>query len=198
MTREPVSRRGFLFAAAALAPALTAGRLLAQQAEGLVPGATMSGDGYLPVSLPAKPGAAPSMTPDERDAVERDIACPCPCTLDIFTCRTSMPCGFAPRMHRDVMALVEGGYGGDEIIAAFHDVYGEQILMAPTKRGFNLVGWLAPFVVIGSGAVAIFALLRSWRRPADAEPAAAVTPLRVSATDDELARLAAAVRSDER
>ena len=38
------------------------------------------------------------------------ISCPCPCTLDVFTCRTSMPCGFSPRMHADVVALSNGGY----------------------------------------------------------------------------------------
>ena len=190
MSETAVSRRGFLIAASALAAA--AGRLGAQQ----VPGATMSGEGYLPVERPAKPGAARSMTDDERDALERRVACPCPCTLDIFTCRTSMPtCSFSPRIHRDINRLVEGGYSGDEIIAAFQDTYGEHILMAPPKRGFNLVGWGMPFAAIGAGAVVIVAMLRSWRRPAAAER---VTPIGVNATDDELARLEAAVRGDER
>ena len=186
-----VSRRGFLLAASSLAAA--AGQLGAQQA----PGTSMSGEGYIPVERPAKPGAPPSMSPDDRDALERRIACPCPCTLDIFTCRTSMPsCSFSPQIHRDVNRLVEGGYGGDEIIAAFQDTYGEHILMAPPKRGFNLVGWVMPFAAIGTGALVIVAMLRSWRRPAAA--AERVTPLGVNATDDELARLEAAVRSDER
>ena len=60
-----------------------------------------------------KPGARPSMTADERDALEHKLSCPCPCTLDVFTCRTSMPCGFSPNMHRDVIALVEGASRGD-------------------------------------------------------------------------------------
>ena len=189
-TAPAVSRRGFLLAAGSLAAA--AGRLGAQE----VPGTSMGGDGYLPVERPAKPGATKSLTDDERDAMERQIACPCPCTLDIFTCRTSMPsCGFAPRLHRDVVRLVEGGYSADEIVAAFQDTYGEHILMAPPKRGFNLVGWVMPFAAIGAGALVIVGLLRSWRRPAAAER---VTPIGVSATDDELARLEAAVRSDDR
>ena len=80
----------------------------------------MEGDGYVPVRREPKPGAAPSMANDERDALERLLACPCPCTMDIFTCRTSMPsCGFSPRIHRDVVLLVEGGYSGSEILAAF-------------------------------------------------------------------------------
>lgn len=157
----------------------------------------MEGDGYVPVSLPPREGAAASMVPAERDALERKLACPCPCTLDIFTCRTSMPtCGFSPRIHRDVIRLVEGGYTADEILAAFHDAYGEHILMAPPKQGFNLVGWFTPFVAIGTGAVAIFMLLRRWRGPgagADAE----VQPVGVQATAEELRRLEDAIRSDE-
>jgi hypothetical protein len=51
-----------------------------------------------------------------------------------------------------------------------------------------------PFIVLGSGAVVIAALLRRWRSRA---PATVVVAEReVSATREELARLDAAVRSD--
>ena len=188
-----VSRRGFVAAAAALAPVLAAGRAWAQPE---VPGSSMAGDGYRPVTLPPKANAPrPSMTRDESDAVERQIACPCPCTLDIFTCRASMPCGFSPRLHRDVLALVENGYPADEIMAAFVNVYGQVIRMAPPKSGFNLVGWVAPFAALGAGAVGILALLRRWQRPPAASPGG-VMPIGVDASDEELRRLEAAVRRD--
>ncbi len=193
--RPPLSRRDFLRAAAVVAPAVAAGRAGAQDA---LPGASMDGDGYVPVRREPKPGAAPSMTNSERDVLERRLACPCPCTMDIFTCRTSMPsCGFSPRIHRDVVLLIEGGYSADEIMDAFEGAYGEYILMAPPKRGFNLVGWMAPFVAILVGAIAVLFLIRSWRRPAAAGVPADVTPLRVQATDEELARLEEAVRREE-
>ncbi len=190
-----VDRRGFLFAAAAVAPALTAGRLLGQD----IPGTSMEGDGYVPVSLPARPGAEPSMSANERDALERKLSCPCPCTLDIFTCRTSMPsCGFSPRIHWDVVRLVEGGYSAPEIMAAFQDAYGEHILMAPPKQGFNLVGWFAPFTLIGAGAIGILVLLRNWRRPTGAgEEGEHDLRFVPDATSDELERLEAAIRRDE-
>lgn len=202
-----IGRRGFLAAAAALAPALAAGRAWAQgqapavpETQPELPGAEMSGDGYLPVRLPPKAGTTGAvLSQQEREAVERMIACPCPCTLDIFTCRASMPCGFAPRLHRDVIALAEGGYTGDEILAAFTDVYGVAIRMAPPKEGFNLVGWLAPFAAIGTGGLAIFALLRRMQRPpAPAPSPAVVRPIGVRASDEELERLDAAVRERDR
>jgi cytochrome c-type biogenesis protein CcmH len=175
------------------------------------PGATMQGEGYRPVRLPAKPGARASMDVQARDALEHQISCPCPCTLDVFTCRTSMPCGFSPPMHKDVVALVDGGYSADEILAAFEQVYGEEVLMAPKKAGFNWAGYIAPFAVIGGGGVALAALMRRWSRRAAAVAAAeraahagrasgnghgALDPM-VDATPDELSRLEAAVRGGD-
>jgi cytochrome c-type biogenesis protein CcmH len=148
------------------------------------------------VVLPPKPNARPSMTPDERDALEHRIRCQCGCTLDVFTCRTTdFSCQVSPAMHRDVMALVAGGYGAQEIIDAFVKVYGERVLMAPTREGFNLVGYVAPFLAMGAGAVLIGALIRRWgARAAAVAPSA---PAGVQATPDELARLDDAVRRDE-
>ena len=175
--------------------ATAARRGLAQQGAE-APGATMSGDGYVPVRRTPRPAAVTRLTSLERDAVERMISCPCPCTLDVFTCRTSMPCGFSPRLHADVVALANGGYSANEILAAFEQSYGEKILMAPHKQGFNWVGWIAPFAAVGAGAVAVGALIRRWgRRAAEVRTA---SPMRIDASDDEMARLEAAVRSDER
>jgi cytochrome c-type biogenesis protein CcmH len=101
-------------------------------------------------------------------------------------------------MHRDVMLLVTGGYTAQEIIDAFVGVYGERVLMAPPAEGFNLLGWLAPFVALGGGAIVVAALLRSWRRPSRPMAAPMARTTRTDGiTDEELARLAAAVRDDE-
>ena len=197
------------FVAALAAGALSSGaaaRLAAQSAQepgsanaqqAQMQGAGMEAEGYRPVQLPAKANARPLLTDLDRDAVERKLSCPCPCTLDVFTCRTSMPtCGFSPRMHRDVIALIEGGYSGDEILGAFEQAYGEQALMAPKREGFNMVGYLAPFAALGTGAAVIATLIRKWGRRAPAP--VAVTPLGVDANAEELARLDAAVRRDGR
>ena len=188
------SRREFVRALGGVAVAAAASRLHAQQGVE-TPGATMQGDGYVPVRRIPRPAAAKRLTPLERDAVERRISCPCPCTLDVFTCRTSMPCGFSPRMHADIVQLVNGGYSGDEILAAFEQAYGEKILMAPHKRGFNWVGWLAPFAAVGLGGAVASLLIRRWgRRAAEVRTAA---PMRIEASDEEMARLEAAVRGDD-
>jgi cytochrome c-type biogenesis protein CcmH len=147
------------------------------------------------VRLPAKPGAAPSMTPDERDALEHQIRCQCGCTLDVFTCRTTdFSCQVSPSMHRDVMALVSGGYTRPEILDAFVDVYGERALMAPRKVGFNIVGYVLPGIAIAVGAIVLAVMIRRWRQPVASSAASTAPP--AAATSDELRRLDAAVRDD--
>ncbi len=158
----------------------------------------MDQEAAVPVRLPPKPGATASMTPLERDALERRIHCQCSCTLDVFTCRTTdFSCQVSPAMHRDVMALVEGGYEAQEIIDAFVGVYGERALMAPRKSGFNLIAWFTPgvAVIVAGSMLAVF--LRRLRRTSDAPVAVAVPHSEVvAATSDELARLDAAVKGE--
>ena len=151
-----------------------------------------------PVRLPPKPGARVVVSAEERDALEHRIRCQCGCTLDVYTCRTTdFSCQVSPSMHRDVMGLVSGGYSAQEIIEAFVGVYGERVLMAPSTSGFNLLGWVAPFAALGGGAILVTALLRTWRRPTAANPAPRLSTVRSSdGTDEELARLDAAVRDD--
>lgn len=160
----------------------------------------MNQDAARRVLRPAKPDAKPSMTDDQRDALEHQLRCQCGCTLDVYTCRTTdFSCQVSPVMHRDVMALVEGGYPAREIIDAFVDTYGERVLMAPKKEGFNWAGYIVPFAALGGGAVAVAAVLKGMQRRSEQVAAArgVVTPAPGIGSADELARLDAAVRRDD-
>jgi cytochrome c-type biogenesis protein CcmH len=148
---------------------------------------------YRPISRPPKAGATASMSADARDGLEHRIHCQCGCTLDVYTCRTTdFTCPVSPQMHRDVMSLVAGGYTADEIIATFVGTYGDKVLMAPPRQGFNWAGYIAPFAAVGTGMLVLAALLKHWHR---AETR--VTPPPVDATRDELKRLEEAIRRDD-
>ena len=150
---------------------------------------------YKPVSLDPKMNAKPSMTAAQRDDLEHQIHCQCGCNLDVYTCRTTdFACSVSPAMHSDVMGLVDGGHSAQEILAAFKAVYGEKVLMAPVRSGFNLVGYTMPFIALGAGAIGIAALLRRWKLRTRTGPLIAHSP--VDATEGELAALDAAVRKD--
>jgi cytochrome c-type biogenesis protein CcmH len=190
-----MKRRDFLVRSAATgALALVADRAGAQQ-QGAA-NVVMNQGAAQSVRRPPKPNARPSMTDRQRDDdVERKLRCQCGCTLDVYTCRTTdFVCQVSPAMHADIKSLVEGGYSAQEILDSFVDTYGERVLMAPRPEGFNLVGYIAPFVAFGAGAVAVVAVLRSWNAK-KTQPAAVGVPT-VAATPDELARLDAAIRDD--
>ena len=201
-----ITRRDFVRGGAGLAvAALIASRLRAQDAQAGAQGAAnieMPQTAYKPVSLPNKPRATPLLTQLQRDELERGLKCACPCKLDVFTCRTTdFQCGISPAMHSDVVRLIDGGYSADEIIAAFTTVYGERVLMAPVKEGFNIAGYVVPFITVGIGGAMLIALLQRWKRETEsATPAVAsksVIPIAGTvpdATDDELRRLEASVR----
>ena len=205
-----MQRREFL-ARAVLAGATVVGArsLLAQQQDSLVHRTPATGntsnlfdmnqDAAKTVRRPAKPGATNSMNDEDRDALEREIRCQCGCTLDVYICRTTdFSCQVSPAMHRDIIALVEGGYDAKEIIDAFVTTYGEKALMAPKREGFNLAGYLVPFAALGAGAIALTAVLRGMsRRPAVVASSAPVPTHDASGTDDEMTRLRAAIRKDE-
>lgn len=164
----------------------------------------MDGEFYKPVRLPAKAGATPKLSDEEIVDFEKKIACPCPCTLDVYTCRTTdFSCGNSPAVHRDVQEMVKNGYSADEIMQAMIGVYGNGILMAPPKKGINLIAWFLPFAALGTGAVLLNSMLHKWRKNSDdavlvsANDVAARRP-DSGATVDEMARLRAALRDDNR
>lgn len=187
-----IGRREFLLS-------LLGSAALARVARGQGSANTMSGpmspDAYHPVRLPAKPGATPRLTDAQRDDLEHRLKCQCgTCILDVYTCRTTdFSCPVSPSMHVDVMGLVAGGYGPQEILAAFRHAYGERVLMEPVKEGFNWVGYIAPFAALGTGALVVFTLIKHWSRPASAVQ---LSDDVVHATPEELARLRAAMRED--
>jgi cytochrome c-type biogenesis protein CcmH len=192
-----VSRRQFLLAIPALGLAAAAyPRKVGGQAMQTFNGPMLdANDAYRPVTLAAKPGAQPSMTDAQRDDLEHQIHCQCGCNLDVYTCRTTdFACSVSPAMHADVMGLVAGGHTAPEILGAFRAVYGEKVLMAPLKSGFNLVGYTMPFAALATGAVIVAALLKRWK---SRTPAVAGSPVHhVDATEGELAALDAAVKRD--
>ena len=161
----------------------------------------MNDNAYRPVERPAKAGASASMTVAARDELEHHLHCQCGCTLDVFTCRTTdFTCPISPAMHQDVIRLVNGGYSGAEIIAAFQSAYGERVLMAPVRQGFNWAAYITPFAAIAGGGTVVAFLMHRWRQAAMRRPAPQpiVTGApSVDATPEELARLEAAIRDDD-
>ena len=130
-------------------------------------------------------------------AIEKRIKCTCGCGLDVYTCRTTdFTCPVSPKMHAQVLALAAAGNTGEQIIAAFVREHGIVILMAPPKRGFNLIGWVTPWVVVLVAGAALAFALAQWAK----RGSATLTAARVGdsgASPAELEQLREALRRTE-
>jgi cytochrome c-type biogenesis protein CcmH/NrfF len=140
--------------------------------------------------------AGRSMTPvtaADNDAalqlIEKRLRCSCGCGLDIYTCRTTdFNCTYSPALHRQVVALAQQGKTAQDIIDAFVAEYGQQALMAPPKRGFNLAAYFVPSLVVLVAGGFLFRALRRWTRSVAAADVAAPTPAELERLQHDLER----------
>jgi len=122
-------------------------------------------------------------------AIEKKLRCSCGCGLDIYTCRTTdFQCTYSPALHKEVLRLTGQGKTAQQVIDAFVAQYGQEALMAPPKRGFNLAGYFVPSIAIVIAAAVLVRVLRRWTRDA-ATAAPATTAAVPTATPQELERL---------
>lgn len=83
----------------------------------------------------------------------------------------------AERLRAEIADLLARGRSEEQIVAGFVARYGERILASPAPRGFNLLAYAIPPLLV---AVAVTTLLvrmrRAIRRPLVVEPAGAFDP----------------------
>ena len=138
----------------------------------------------------AAPAAASEQHPTLPE-LERELICP--------TCHESLAASSSPiadRMRAFIRARIAAGDTKSEIEAKLVDQFGESVLAAPPKKGFNLLAWLLPLVGLALGAVVLAVLARRWSRsraaPAPAGPSdngrVAMDPELEQRLDEELAR----------
>ncbi|MDR7434898.1 MAG: cytochrome c-type biogenesis protein CcmH [Armatimonadota bacterium] len=93
--------------------------------------------------------------------VAGEFICQCGCGLTLANCAHG-ECGPRDQMTTAIASMIAAGKTKPEIIAAFVAQYGERVLAAPTKRGFNLVAWVTPFATLIAGAGLLVLLAWSW------------------------------------
>lgn len=70
-----------------------------------------------------------------------------------------------------VLKKLSQGETKEEILQYFESRYGERILATPSKKGFNLILWIFPFVSVILAAIVIYFLIRRWSSRTHAESA---------------------------
>jgi cytochrome c-type biogenesis protein CcmH len=110
------------------------------------------------------------------------------------TCKTTLDQSSSPianRIRAFIRARIAAGDCEGEIKSALVDEFGESVLAAPPKRGFNLLAWVLPLAGLAAGAVAVGFAARRWsvsRVPAPPDAGPPLDPALERRLDDELAR----------
>jgi cytochrome c-type biogenesis protein CcmH len=92
--------------------------------------------------------------------IAKEFICNCGCNQMLDQC--DMSCG--EQLRGVITGKINEGWSKDKIVAYMIDNYGESLLAAPTKEGFNLTAWILPFAVVIAGGVFIYSLGVKWVR----------------------------------
>ncbi len=92
--------------------------------------------------------------------IENALMCKCDdkCGKVIINCT----CATADKTRAKFSKMLESGLTVEQIIKMQVDEYGETILSAPTKFGFNLTAWMTPFVALVAGGFGLRKVFQSW------------------------------------
>ena len=106
------------------------------------------------VGLAVVASAAASEQNPTLPELERELICP--------TCHESLAASTSPiaeRMRAFIRARIAAGDTKSQIKAKLVDQFGESVLAAPPKSGFNLLAWILPLagLVLAAGLIGVLA-----------------------------------------
>ena len=61
-----------------------------------------------------------------------------------------------PNMEKSIKELVSQDMNKEEILDHFVKIYGERILAVPIAKGFNLMAWIAPILILILGCIFLY------------------------------------------
>ena len=114
---------------------------------------------FLFVSHPLYAADAPDVEEQTR-AIASELRCVVCQNLSV----ADSPSDMAQQMRAIVREQVAAGKSPQEIKDYFVSKYGEWVLLAPTTKGFSLLAWVVPFVVLIAGLALGFIFLRGWTK----------------------------------
>lgn len=90
--------------------------------------------------------------------IEEMLVCQDSCGMVLYGCDNST----AEYMRNIIKEQLAQGRDKQAILNHFVSVYGEQVLSAPPKKGFNLTAWVTPFVFMLVGIILIYLMVDKW------------------------------------
>lgn len=112
--------------------------------------------------LESKTPSIPSLAyADMQSEVEEALICQCGCGIVLKHC-PHQNCGFAIPARQYIADLINEGKSKDEILNIFIKQNGQKVLAAPKKEGFNLLGYILPFIALIAAAFFLSRVIKSW------------------------------------
>jgi cytochrome c-type biogenesis protein CcmH/NrfF len=109
------------------------------------------------------------------DRLSHRLMCTCGCAQLLGEC-DHYGCPDRGQEAAELNAGIAAGNADQDIFNSFVASYGATVLAAPTTHGFDLVAWIAPFLVLAAGLLGTVLLVRRWKiSPEVAQTAAATT-----------------------
>ena len=92
--------------------------------------------------------------------LENALMCKCDdkCGKVLVNCT----CSTSDKTRAKFSKMLGSGLTVEQIIKSQVDEYGETVLSAPTKFGFNLTAWVMPFIALVAGGVGVRKVIYSW------------------------------------
>lgn len=119
------------------------------------------------------PAAEPDLEARARK-IDGRLMAPC-CMANTVAEHNSGP---SFEMRREIREMLAAGKSEQEILDHYVAVHGDLILAAPPSRGFNLVAYLLPVLLLLVGVVSMLVVVRRWSRaPAPELPTPDLAPL---------------------
>jgi cytochrome c-type biogenesis protein CcmH len=118
----------------------------------------------LAVTVLVAPAVAqpPARSVDEQEVHE--VASRLRCVVCQNLSVADSPSEMAGQMRAIVRERLAAGETPEQVTQYFVQRYGDWILLAPPRRGFTLLVWLAPVAAVATGLVVVTIALRRWTR----------------------------------
>lgn len=109
------------------------------------------------------------------DRLNHQMMCSCGCGQVLGECN-HVGCPDSPVQLAELRTAMNAGLTDKQILDSFVAKYGATVLAAPTKSGFDLVAWIAPFAVFLAALLGTILLVRHWSVGKKAAAAPVNTP----------------------
>ena len=90
------------------------------------------------------------------------MMCTCGCNQVLLECN-HVGCTVSDTMTAELRAAIAKGLNDDQVLDSFVQKYGATVLNAPTTKGFNLVAWIMPVVVLALATFMVVMFVRRWQ-----------------------------------